>query len=204
MVTINDIAKASGVSHGTVSNVLNNRGNVSVEKIRLVEETAQKLGYRINAKAQVLRQGSSKAIAVILPNVTSAQYAQLYEVLQKEFLALGYSVSLYLTRSTEADEGDALRNALATRVSAIIASPCSEDARLLYSREALNTPVYFINRPDINYALATSAGFDFFSAGQEIGSYLIAKEARTVGLFTLPSNIHANLLQSRFDQAEFV
>ena len=191
MVTINDIAKASGVSHGTVSNVLNNRGNVSVEKIRLVEETAQRLGYRINAKAQVLRQGISKAIAVILPNITSAQYAQLYEVLQKEFLGLGYSVSLYLTHSMEAEEGDAVRDALAARVSVIIASPCSEDARLLYSREALNTPVYFINRPDISYTLAASASFDFFSAGQEIGTYLIAREARTIGLFTLPANIYA-------------
>lgn len=60
MVTINDIAKASGVSHGTVSNVLNNRGNVSVEKIRLVEETAQKLGYRINAKAQIPSAGKQQ------------------------------------------------------------------------------------------------------------------------------------------------
>ncbi|WP_152160018.1 LacI family DNA-binding transcriptional regulator, partial [Streptococcus pneumoniae] len=29
MVTIKDIARVSGVSHGTVSNVLNKKGNVS-------------------------------------------------------------------------------------------------------------------------------------------------------------------------------
>lgn len=43
--TINDIAKAAGVSHGTVSNVLNKTGKVSIEKIRLVEEAIQQLGY---------------------------------------------------------------------------------------------------------------------------------------------------------------
>ena len=36
MPTIKDIAREAGVSHGTVSNVINGRGNVSVEKIQLV------------------------------------------------------------------------------------------------------------------------------------------------------------------------
>ena len=45
MPTINDIAREAGVSHGTVSNVLNKTGKVSIEKIRLVENAIQKLGY---------------------------------------------------------------------------------------------------------------------------------------------------------------
>ena len=40
MTTIKDIAKAAGVAQGTVSNVLNGKGNVSSEKIRQVMDAA--------------------------------------------------------------------------------------------------------------------------------------------------------------------
>lgn len=60
MPTIKDIAKAAGVSHGTVSNVLNKRGNVSYEKIKLVEETAVAMGYAIDEKASLLRREPPK------------------------------------------------------------------------------------------------------------------------------------------------
>ena len=51
MATILDVARLAGVSQGTVSNVLNGKGNVSSEKIRVVEEAAQQLGYTINGKS---------------------------------------------------------------------------------------------------------------------------------------------------------
>ena len=38
MATIKDIAKKAGVAQGTVSNVLNGKGNVSSDKIRRVLE----------------------------------------------------------------------------------------------------------------------------------------------------------------------
>ena len=74
MPTINDIAKEAGVSHGTVSNVLNKTGKVSIEKIQLVENAIKKLGYVPNVQAQRLRQGSPNTIAVILPSLKEAKY----------------------------------------------------------------------------------------------------------------------------------
>ena len=50
MPTIKDIAREAGVSHGTVSNVLNKTGKVSIEKIQLVEQAAKKLGYVPNSR----------------------------------------------------------------------------------------------------------------------------------------------------------
>ena len=51
MATIKDIARAVGVSHATVSNVLNHKGNVSAQKVKLVMDAANALGYRVNEAA---------------------------------------------------------------------------------------------------------------------------------------------------------
>ena len=111
MPTIKDIAQEAGVSHGTVSNVLNNRGNVSVEKIQQVHKAAAKLGYKLNTSAQELRQGNSKTIALILPSAKIEWCAMLYEVLQQECSQAGYSVQLHSTGGISAAEKRALSRA---------------------------------------------------------------------------------------------
>mgnify|MGYP002509161236 CR=1 FL=1 len=83
MPTIKDIAREAGVSHGTVSNVLNKTGKVSIEKIRLVEEAAKRLGYVPNAQAQALRQGTPDAIAVILPVIGAEKMAIFFQLCSK-------------------------------------------------------------------------------------------------------------------------
>jgi Transcriptional regulators len=55
-VTITDIAKEAQVSLGTVSNVLNHRGNVKADTIRKVEQAAIKLNYVRDISALSIRQ----------------------------------------------------------------------------------------------------------------------------------------------------
>ena len=67
MATIKDIAQLAGVSHGTVSNVLNGRGNVSMQKILQVEKAAHQLGYSMDERARWLRQPCDHASGIGLP-----------------------------------------------------------------------------------------------------------------------------------------
>lgn len=148
MPTINDIAKAAGVSHGTVSNVLNHRGGVSYEKIRLVEQTARAMGYAIDEKASLLRRGTTKTLAVILPTLDERHYTDLYIGILKRAEARRYSVRLLLTRDLPYLERRAISNALALKVCGILTVSCLHDHEEEYRMPTLRKiPVLFLERP---------------------------------------------------------
>lgn len=124
MPTIKDIAKATGVSHGTVSNVLNKRGNVSYAKIKLVEEAAQRMGYYINEKASALREGKTNIVAVILPNITESKYADLYTGINSFFASQSQKLRLFLTNDKLYLERSALKEIIALRAEAVLTVTC--------------------------------------------------------------------------------
>ena len=69
-ITISDIAKKASVSIGTVSNVLNNKGNVKIETIRLVEQAAESLGYVPNKEALSIKKKQSNLIILLINQLT--------------------------------------------------------------------------------------------------------------------------------------
>ena len=58
-ITIVDVAKAAGVSHATVSRVINSQGYVSDVTRRKVLDIVERLGYVANMQARSLAGGSS-------------------------------------------------------------------------------------------------------------------------------------------------
>ena len=84
MATIKDIAKKAGVAQGTVSNVLNGKGNVSSDKIRRVMEAARQLGYVPNERAALLRKGTNVILyPAILPMKIHRKVKRLHFQRQK-------------------------------------------------------------------------------------------------------------------------
>lgn len=184
MATINDIAREAGVSHGTVSNVLNGRCVVSTEKIRLVLEAAQRLGYRMNSTAQGLRQSASKTVALILSSLVYDWCAVLYEELKKELAASGYSLTIYSTGGLESSERQQLTLALGNHVCAVIADSCLADAPSYYEKEASGIPVFLLRQAPLSDGGICTAGFEYDRMGREVADYLIRRKARAVGLMT--------------------
>ena len=89
MATLKDIANLAGVSQGTVSNVLNGRGNVSSKKIKLVEAAAAQLGYTVNERAKLLRKGHSNILALVLPNTRLRRYNDIHTCFKSAAERLG-------------------------------------------------------------------------------------------------------------------
>jgi LacI family transcriptional regulator len=93
LVTMRDVAKATGFSPATVSIVLNNaplaRYIASGTK-KKIEETAKRLGYRPNAMARFLRSKRSQSIGVMLTDVTDPFCTPILRGIENALYPLSY------------------------------------------------------------------------------------------------------------------
>ena len=69
--SVRDVAKAAGVSVGTVSHVLNHPERVSEETRQRVHDAVTSLGFVRSASARQLRQGTSTTVGVIILDFTN-------------------------------------------------------------------------------------------------------------------------------------
>lgn len=197
MVTIKDIAKAAGVAQGTVSNVLNGRGNVSSEKIRHVLEVSEALGYVPNERAKLLRKGRTTVLGVLLPNLSSKCYSDFFLSFKTYAENHGYTVRQYLPRQGSPDaEEQAVQDARADMVVGMaVFSSCLHIKNFNPYQEGPGTPmqVLFVERKP-NFS-ANYLGFAYAQAGAEMAAKALNENFTVIGLLT------GNLNQSH--EAEF-
>ena len=188
MPTIKDIAREAGVSHGTVSNVLNKTGKVSAAKIRLVEEAAKKLGYKPNMQAQQLRQGSSHSVCLLLPSFSSNCYRDFYDSFYRCLTEAAYDIMFYLTDGIPEIESSLWYRACSLRPDAIVCISSQESA---LDPSAADCPVIFLNQPVPRGSLAGFVSFDFSQAGKDVAAYINESRIKRAALFTSSSRHHS-------------
>lgn len=166
MATMNDIAKEAGVSRGTVSNVLNGRGGVSSEKIRLVEEAAARLGYSLDQRASTLRKGVSQSIALILPDISEKKYSELYMGILNRAKQFDCRVCLYISGDQPYREREVILDAMKEKVMGVLTVSCLESKDSEYAPFlSQNLPVIFLERPGDSPSLC-SYTFDMTEAAR--------------------------------------
>lgn len=89
-----DVARLAGVSHQTVSRVLNGHPNVREQTRLRVRAAIAQLGYRPNKAARALVTGRSQLIGVIAQNSTLYGPASLLAAFELAAAEAGFSVSL--------------------------------------------------------------------------------------------------------------
>ncbi len=80
MVTISDVAKAAGVTNGTVDRVLHERGEVSEKTRKKVLKVIEELGYQPNVYASMLAKNKTHKIAVLLPKHKKGDFWELTHI----------------------------------------------------------------------------------------------------------------------------
>ncbi|MFS0734316.1 LacI family DNA-binding transcriptional regulator [Microbacterium sp. 1P10UB] len=95
MVSIDDVARAAGVSTATVSRALSGRGHVSPVTRARVRAAAEVLGYVVSASASSLASGRARNIGVLLPYVDRWFFSTVLSGIAAELMRGGYDITLY-------------------------------------------------------------------------------------------------------------
>lgn len=163
-----DIAALAGVSHGTVSNVLNKKGNVSVEKINRVEDAARELGFKLNAQAQQLRQGKTKKVALIVPKINLKRYNDLFLGMSNSLSEKGYAIDIHYTNDLSYAEEDLITQVESTNpVAIVVVSSCLKNNHTFRK----DSNVIFVERYVKNMPKgARYVSFDYKKAGSEMAA----------------------------------
>ncbi|MGW7329812.1 LacI family DNA-binding transcriptional regulator [Streptomyces sp. NPDC054840] len=99
--SINDVARAAGVSASTVSRALRGRPGVSDEVRAQISAVAAQLGYTASRSASSLASGRTYTIGVLVPYVGRWFFGTVLDAAEKVFSAAGYDVLLYNLGSPE-------------------------------------------------------------------------------------------------------
>ncbi len=95
--TMNDVARASGVTQATVSYVLNNNGDISEPVKQRVKDAAEQLGYIRNNVARNLKLRTANTVGIIVPDVTNSYYSEIIKYTEKIIRESGYFAFICIT-----------------------------------------------------------------------------------------------------------
>ena len=120
--TLRDVARSTGVSEQTVSNVINGKPVVREDTRLIVLEACDRMGYRANALARSLKTNQSSLIALVMPRVTNSKYPEIAETVAKVATQKGYSIIIAISDRDPGRELQLIGEMLDHRVAGILLS----------------------------------------------------------------------------------
>lgn len=129
--TVDDVAKAAGVSTATVSRALNRPDAVRPALRQAVLAAVQALGYVPNAGARAMTLRKSGTVGVVVPTVDNAIFAQGLQAFQRRMAAGGRHVLLAISDYDADQEAAQVGNLVARGVDALALTGLSQRPLLI-------------------------------------------------------------------------
>ncbi|SDF70726.1 LacI family DNA-binding transcriptional regulator [Klenkia brasiliensis] len=178
-LVMSDVAARAGVSHQTVSRVVNGHPNVAPRTRERVQQAIAELGYRPNAAARALVTGSSRTIGLITIDVDQYGPAQTMIGLEQAARAAGYSLSVaILDRAGGLTIAEAVDRFVAQSVDAVVVH--TAELQALEALEQVDPPVPLVAVQMGGEGLGTTV-----TVGQEAGAQLAVDHLLGLGHATV-------------------
>lgn len=202
MVTIRDVAKAAGVSHKTVSRVVNAEQAVTPATRERVQKVIAELDYVPNQGARLMRKGRSGVIGVMTDVVsTSPNSTEILHGIQDFVAATSYSVLIANTGNDPEMERKNWRAFQQHSIDGVLYVTMYHHAVRL-PPEMPDLPMVLVNCFDEMQPDRPAVLPDDFGGGLAAARLAIARGHRRIGFITLnPAIPAARLRYQAFEQA---
>lgn len=195
-VSLQDVAKAAGVSPQTVSRVANGSAAVKPATRIAVEEAMHRLGYRPNYAARALKHGRFNNIGVVLFNMTTFGNARILDGIVSAANANDYSVTIQIMRNdTERTITAAIDRIKQQPVDGVVMVMEQATADFVGYEPPQELPVVFITEGPADHCPTIDA--DQYGCSTAIVDYLLSKGHRTVYHIAGPSSSRAAQSRAR-------
>jgi LacI family transcriptional regulator len=169
--TMKDVARLAGVSTSTVSAVVNQNVPVSPERKERVLRAMAALHYQPDEIARSLKKGRTKAIGVVVPDITNAFYPEVVRGVEEAAFARGYAVFLCDSQEDASRENDHLLALFSRRVDGVLLACCNDSIAYETTLE-LHVPCVFMDRLPASKAEGT-VSTDNVEAGSMAARHLL-------------------------------
>jgi DNA-binding LacI/PurR family transcriptional regulator len=178
-VTLRDVAAHAGVSARTVSNVVNDFHYVSTTMRAKVQAAIEELDYRPNLSARSLRRGRSGVVALAVPALDNAYFAELTRCVVQQAEALGFTVLVDQTDGLHERERLVATGVRSHLIDGLILSPVAMDHAELAQLRSV-TPLVLIGEK-LGHGDVDHVAIDNVGASRDATDHLLSLGRRRVG-----------------------
>lgn len=181
---LKDIAEYLNISVSTVSRVINNKNRVDGETREMVLKALEKFQYSPNEIARSLKSKTTKAIGLIVPDISNYFFSMVLKGVEAEVRKHGYYLILCNSDEDKEREKEYVKFLLQKQISGLIIAIEGFEASFFVQYKKLGIPVVFIdNLPKIdeNYDYVA---IDNKKAGYELVNHLIEAGHSKIAIIT--------------------
>ena len=145
-VSVVDVARAAGVSLGTVSNALNRPERVKPETLERVHNAIATLGFVRNEAARQLRAGRSRSIGLVVLDVANPFFTDICEGVEEAAADAGLAVLLCNSNEDPTREKRYLNLLEELRAYGVLLTPVLNTNRQVKEMQRRGVPVVLVDR----------------------------------------------------------
>ncbi len=174
-ITLKDIAQELNISINAASRALRNMPDIGPETTKLVQETAQRMGYRKNLAASYLKTARSMTLGIIVPDVCNPVFSHMYTGIEKVCGSMGYTLMLSNSGENPEKESAQLDSMIARGIDGVFIVPCIQNSFFGKQLDAVKIPYVLLQRKPNEHPSYFVQSDDFK------GGYLAAQHLYTLG-----------------------